>query len=92
MVWTTAIVPFGIGIDNGGEVKSKSNVLCNNIGIKAKKSLPWNPQSSAILEIIYQVLQDALTSADLYNRDIEMTMEVCFMNVYLTKGSYYAHN
>ena len=58
------------------------------MGMKAKTSLPsWNPQSNAILERIHQVLQDALTSVDLDNMDIEDDNEDPF-NECLTKASY----
>jgi hypothetical protein len=58
------------------------------LGMKAKTSLPsWNPQSNAILERIHQVLQDALTSVDLDNMDIEDDNEDPF-NECLTKASY----
>ena len=32
------------------------------MGLKEKKSLPWNPQANTILERIHQVLQDCLTT------------------------------
>ena len=57
------------------------------MGMKAKTSLPWNPQSNAVLERIHQVLQDALTSADLDNMDIEDDNEDPFDEC-LTKASY----
>ena len=79
--------PREIGFDNGGEFKAEFRVLCNNMGMKAKTSLPWNPQSNAILERIHQVLQDALTSADLDNMDIEDDNEDPFDEC-LTKASY----
>ena len=41
------------------------------MGLKECKSLPWNPQSNAILERIHQVLQDILVTLDLDNIDID---------------------
>ena len=70
-----------------GESSNEFRVLCNNMGMKAKTSLPWNPQSNTILERIHQVLQDPLTSADLDNMDIEDGNEDPF-NECLTKASY----
>ena len=56
------------------------------MGMKAKTRLPWNPQSK-ISERIHQVLQDALTSADLDNMDIEDNTGDPFDEC-LTKASY----
>ena len=59
--------PREIGFDNGGEFKGLFAQLCRNMGLKEKKSLPWNPQANAILERIHQVLQDCLTTFELDN-------------------------
>ena len=44
--------------------------LCKNMGIKECRSLPWNPQSNAILEQIHQVLQDCLVTFKLDDKEI----------------------
>ena len=44
--------------------------LCKNTGLKECRSLPWNPQSNAILERIHQVLQDCLVTLKLDNKEI----------------------
>ena len=62
--------PREIGFDNGGEFKGLFAQLCRNMGLKEKKSLPWNPQANAILERIHQVLQDCLTTFELDNVEI----------------------
>ena len=58
--------PREIGFDNGGEFKGVFSQLCANMGLKKNTSLPWNPQSNSILERIHQVLQDCLTTFELY--------------------------
>ena len=42
--------PKEIGFDNGSEFQKEFQVLCKNMGLTKKTSLPWNPQSSAILQ------------------------------------------
>ena len=63
--------PREIGFDNGSEFKKQFAELTRNMGLKECKSLPWNPQSNAILERIHQVLQDILVTLDLDNIDID---------------------
>ena len=41
------------------------------MGMKPKVSLPWNPQSSAILERVHQVLGDALRTFELDDKEID---------------------
>ena len=57
--------PREIGFDNGGEFMAEFKDLCNNMGLKQKPSLAWNPQSNAILERIHQVLADCIRSFNL---------------------------
>ena len=57
------------------------------MGLKEKISLPWNPQSNAILERIHQVLEDYLTTFELDNLDINKEEEGPFEK-YLSMVSY----
>ena len=42
------------------------------MGLKVNQSLPWNPQSNAILERVHQVLQDCLLTMDFDIADIDV--------------------
>ena len=57
------------------------------MGLEEKTSLPWNPQSNAILERIHQVLADCLTTFELEERDID-EVEGDPFEEYLTMASY----
>ena len=62
--------PREIRFENGPEFKAEFQVLCKNMGLKKKTSLPWNPQANSILERVYQVLGDCLRSFNLDIRDL----------------------
>ena len=79
--------PREIEFDNRGEFKVEFRELTINMGLKAKKSLSWNPQSNAIIERIYQVLPDCLVSFDLEDMDIDSDDPDPFEE-YLTTLSY----
>jgi hypothetical protein len=57
--------PREIGFDNGGEFMAEFKYLSDNMGLKKKPSVAWNPQSNAILERINQVLADCIRSFNL---------------------------
>ena len=52
-----------------------------------KTSLPWNPQSNAVLERIHQVLQDCLLTFELDEADINENDEDPF-DEYLAAAAY----
>ena len=45
------------------------------MGLIEKTSLPWNPQSNAILERIHQILADCLRTCELEDKEIDPTEE-----------------
>ena len=57
------------------------------MGLKAKESLAWNPQSNTILERIHQVLADCLVSFELEDVDINSNDPDPFEE-YLAMASY----
>ena len=61
--------------------------LCANMHLKIKTSLPWNPQSNAVLERIHQVLQDMLLTFELDDADIDEEDEDPFED-YLAHAAY----
>ena len=67
--------PREIGFGNGGEFKKEFSQLCKNMGLIEKTSLPWNPQSNAILERIHQILADCLRACELEGKEIDPTEE-----------------
>ena len=74
--------PRKIGFNNGGEFKAEFKELCVNMGLKEKTSLPWNPQSNAILKRIHQVLADCLTSFDLEDLDVNGEKKIPLKNIF----------
>ena len=62
--------PREIGYDNGSEFKKYFAELCDNMGLKKKPSLEYNPQSNAIIERVHQVLGDQLRTFELEERDL----------------------
>ena len=79
--------PREIGFDNGSEFQAVFKELCENMGMKMKVSLPWNPQANAILERVHQVIQDCLVTMDLENIEIDED-DVDPFEPYLTKAAY----
>ena len=79
--------PREIGFDNGAEFKAEFLELAMNMGLKPKKSLPWNPQCNAILERIHQVLQNCLLTMDLDNVKINEDDNGSFEE-YLSREAY----
>ena len=63
--------PKEIGFDNGSEFKAEFRELCENMGLKKKPSLAWNPQANAILERVHQVLKDCLSTFNLEMRELQ---------------------
>ena len=57
------------------------------MGLKGKTSLPWNPQSNAILEKIHQVLADGSTLFEPEDLDMNKEEEDPFEE-YLSMPSY----
>ena len=57
------------------------------MGLEEKTCLPWNLQSTAVLERTHQVLADCLTTFELEERDIDKVEEDPFKE-YLTIVSY----
>ena len=62
--------PKEIGFDNGGEFKGEFSQLCKNMGLKAKTSPLWNPQSNAISERIHQISADCLRTFEMEDMDV----------------------
>ena len=58
-------------MDGGSEFKAEFRELCENVGIKYKSSLAYNPQSNAIIERVHQVLGNGLRTFDLDNVDLD---------------------
>ena len=79
--------PRELGCDNGGEFKGVFKQLCANMNLKMKTSLPWNPQSNAVLERIHQVLQDCLLTFELDDAEINEDDEDPFEE-YLAAAAY----
>ncbi len=79
--------PRELGCDNGGEFKGVFKQLCANMNLKMKTSLPWNPQSNAVLESIHQVLQDCLLTFELDDAEINEDDEDPFEE-YLAAAAY----
>jgi hypothetical protein len=65
--------PQYIGFDNGSEYKSVFDEMCLNYGLDKKPSTPYNPQSNGIIERVHQVLNDALRTFELENRELDET-------------------
>ena len=47
------------------------------MGLRAKTGLPRNPQSSATLERIHQILADCLRTFEMEDADVEELIEKC---------------
>ena len=63
--------PQKIGFDNGKEYKATFAQMCKNMGIKAKKSLKYNPQSNGIVERVHQVIGDMLRTFELEDQELD---------------------
>jgi transposase InsO family protein len=63
--------PQYIGFDNGNEYKATFKELCNNMGLKPKRSTEYNPQSNGIVERVHQVLADMLRTFELEKRELD---------------------
>ena len=63
--------PSKIGFDNGGEFKSVFRELCDNMGLKKKPSLSYNPQSNGIIERVHQVLGNILRTMELEEEELD---------------------
>ena len=62
--------PQFIGFDNGNEYKATFRQMCRNMGITAKPSLEYNPQSNGIVERVHQVLGDMIRTFELEEREL----------------------
>ena len=63
--------PQYIGFDNGSEFKSVFSELVQNMGMKKKKSLAYNPQSNGIVERVHQVLGNMLRTMELEEEELD---------------------
>ena len=63
--------PREIVFDNGGEFKAEFSQLCEDMGLDENHSLPWNPQSNAILERIHQILADCLRTFEFEEMEVD---------------------
>ena len=62
--------PSKIGCDGGSKFKLDFKELCENYGMKLKKSGAWNPQANSIVQRIHQVLGNMMRTFDLDNADV----------------------
>jgi hypothetical protein len=46
--------------------------MCDNYGMKENPSSNYNPQSNGIIEIVHQVLGNALRTFELENKELEL--------------------
>ena len=63
--------PQYIGYDNGSEYKNVFNEMRQNYGMTAKPSTAYNPQSNGIVERVHQVLNDALRTFELEQKELD---------------------
>ncbi len=71
--------------NNGSEFKLKFEYLCVTYGIKHKPNTVKNPQASAILECLHQVLAQMLRTAEL---DMAKTVTPDDVNVFLDNAAW----
>ena len=65
--------PEKIGFDNGSEFKLVFEQLCDNMEIKPKRSLKYNPQSNGVIERIHQVVGNMLRTFQLEEHELDKT-------------------
>lgn len=63
--------PAECGFDNGSEFKGLFKELCQNYGIKRKRSTEYNPQGNSIVERVHQVVGNALRTFDMENQEFD---------------------
>ena len=63
--------PAQIGYDGGSEFKSVFAETIQNYGLKKATTTPYNPQSNGIIERVHQVINDALRTFELEERELD---------------------
>ena len=59
------------GFDNGSEFKSLFIDLCENFGLKPKRTTDYNPQSNVIIERVHAVLGNSFRTFELEKRELD---------------------
>jgi len=71
-VWLTRYPrPQYIGFDNGGENKALFRDMVRNYGMKSKPTTTHNPTANGIVERVHAVLNDALRTFELEDRELD---------------------
>jgi hypothetical protein len=63
--------PRHIGFDNGGENKGLFKEMVANYGLERKPTTAYNPQANGIIERVHAVLNDALRTYELEEREMK---------------------
>jgi transposase InsO family protein len=63
--------PIQVTFDNGPEFRSFFKEMCDNLGIKFRPTISYNPQGNSIIERIHQVMENMLRAFELEYRELD---------------------